>query len=298
VNENLGSSGAHSYNSNYAGVRGAEVRRRGLPQAASTPPPMPLTRGIIGPSLAWGLLRAPKRTRAKYWLPPLLLLLTVAILVSLTAVLNHTTDDPIQASTQAGLSDSIVRNGQPTVHQGGSLGVDTSKAPDSPRTSPTTVANSTMPPTTSASPRALTNSVSPPTVDATQQLRALAAQDEPNVEASLIDQWVPQISAKKAGLEVNGHVYSIDDVLRNHLEFRQRYPDVRLVWSGDFTSFMFGDFWVTVVGEVYASGDEANGWMHKESRPTTASQNNCHIPATTRARLWPDEVLDRTRVKL
>ena len=228
---------------------------------------MPLTRGIIGPSLAWGLLRAPKRTRAKYWLPPLLLLLTVAILVSLTAVLNHTTDDPIQASTQAGLSDSIVRNGQPTVHQGGSLGVDTSKAPDSPRTSPTTVANSTMPPTTSASPRALTNSVSPPTVDATQQLRALAAQDEPNVEASLIDQWVPQISAKKAGLEVNGHVYSIDDVLRNHLEFRQRYPDVRLVWSGDFTSFMFGDFWVTVVGEVYASGDEANGWCDAQGIP-------------------------------
>lgn len=76
----------------------------------------------------------------------------------------------------------------------------------------------------------------------------------------LLHTWVPQISSKKVGLVANGKTWSNPDILVDHLRLRQHYPGVRLVWSGQWTSFSSPNFWVTIVGTSFRSPVEANGW--------------------------------------
>ena len=48
--------------------------------------------------------------------------------------------------------------------------------------------------------------------------------------------------------------------LQEHLQLRQRYPGVRLLWSGDWSTFSAPDFWVTVAGITYADSAGALAW--------------------------------------
>lgn len=95
---------------------------------------------------------------------------------------------------------------------------------------------------------------------ATNALRELAAADHPTVQTYLENRWVPQIGSKRIGLIAEGITWTSADILRNHFEFRQRYDDVRLVWSADWTSFNSPDFWVTVVAEPVTTAGQANRW--------------------------------------
>jgi hypothetical protein len=61
-------------------------------------------------------------------------------------------------------------------------------------------------------------------------------------------------------LVAEGITWDNADILRNHLTFRQRYDDVRLVWSGDWRTFSGPDFWVTVVGTPSFDAGTANAW--------------------------------------
>ncbi|BBY73551.1 hypothetical protein MPRF_04500 [Mycolicibacterium parafortuitum] len=91
-------------------------------------------------------------------------------------------------------------------------------------------------------------------------LRELRDADYAYVSGSLANRWIPQISAKKAGLVVDGRTLTSTDVLRNHLALRDKYSNVRLLSSGQWTTFSSGDFWVTVVGQPKLSPAEANAW--------------------------------------
>lgn len=91
-------------------------------------------------------------------------------------------------------------------------------------------------------------------------LRELAASDLSTVRGSLENRWVPQISSKRLGLVAEGIVWSNSEILREHLSLRQRYPDVRLVWSGDWNTFSGPDWWVTVVGAPFSDAGPALGW--------------------------------------
>lgn len=96
-------------------------------------------------------------------------------------------------------------------------------------------------------------------------LRELADADKPFVREDLAERWVPQLSAKREGLraaDLDGVVvdWTAQEILRQHLELRLRYPEVRLVWSGEWSVFDSTNWWVTIGGLTFAGPDEANRW--------------------------------------
>jgi hypothetical protein len=95
---------------------------------------------------------------------------------------------------------------------------------------------------------------------ATYALKELADYDRGAVKASLENFWVPQISSKKVDLYADGITYTNNDILRNHLNLRERYPNAKLVWANDWTTFSTPEWWVTVVGQPYYDGPSANQW--------------------------------------
>lgn len=80
-----------------------------------------------------------------------------------------------------------------------------------------------------------------------------------NVEA-LVDQWVPQLSAKRPGLVANGITYDYEEILGDFRTTQARYPDALLLYSGAYSSFKYGDFWITVMPLPHADGASANSW--------------------------------------
>lgn len=95
-------------------------------------------------------------------------------------------------------------------------------------------------------------------------LTDMAAADRNAIDAGLLDQWQPQLSSKQPGLFADGITWSAADIIREHLDLRQRFPSARLVWSGDWPVFNDPSWWVTVAGETFGSGDDANAWCASE----------------------------------
>lgn len=99
-----------------------------------------------------------------------------------------------------------------------------------------------------------------PNLDPATQLAALAAADLPMLRGTLDGAWVAQLSSKRVGMTVHGTRYDDAAILADHLALRTAYPDVRLVWSGDWVTFSAQDFWVTLVAESFATAEDANAW--------------------------------------
>ncbi|GAA4752170.1 hypothetical protein GCM10023199_34400 [Actinomycetospora chibensis] len=95
--------------------------------------------------------------------------------------------------------------------------------------------------------------------DPAQALEVLRGADAAAAEA-LVGSWAPQLSAKKQGLVVDGETYDAATILTDHQRLRGQQPDAILVWSGDYTSFRSGDFWITLVNRSFPSADAANAW--------------------------------------
>ncbi|WP_410564527.1 zinc ribbon domain-containing protein [Amycolatopsis sp. cmx-4-61] len=76
----------------------------------------------------------------------------------------------------------------------------------------------------------------------------------------LVGSWLPQLSAKKPGIVANGVTQDYDTIWSDFLANRQRHPEALLLWSGDYASFRYPDFWVTVVPQQYSDGSSANAW--------------------------------------
>lgn len=102
--------------------------------------------------------------------------------------------------------------------------------------------------------------VMPAQVDPVLRLRQIASDDRSFVYAQLTDRWVPQLSSKRPGVRDNGMVWDNASTLEEHLQLRQRYPDVRLLWSGDWSTFSAQDFWVTVAGITFPDSMGALAW--------------------------------------
>lgn len=101
--------------------------------------------------------------------------------------------------------------------------------------------------------------------DAAQSaLTDLAAEDRVAIDASLLEVWQPQLSSKRPGLVADGITWSASDIMREHLQLRQRFPGARLLWSGDWPVFSSPTWWVTVAGVPFDGGDQANGWCTSE----------------------------------
>ncbi len=100
------------------------------------------------------------------------------------------------------------------------------------------------------------------------RLGAISDADRPFVEAEVIDVWVPQISSKKPGVVLpNGTTWDAVSILEDHRLWREQFPRVRLLWSGDYSTFEASDFWVTIVAIPFATPEEANGWCDAQGLP-------------------------------
>ncbi|BBZ70188.1 serine/threonine-protein kinase [Mycobacterium paraseoulense] len=109
-------------------------------------------------------------------------------------------------------------------------------------------------------PSQRSTTANPAPQDPAQELRQIASDDRPWVSARLADHWVPQLSSKRPGVFDNGHVWDNAMTLQEHLQLRQRYPNVKLLWSGDWSTFSAPDFWVTVAGITFADSAGALAW--------------------------------------
>ncbi|GAA2405846.1 hypothetical protein GCM10009856_13280 [Mycolicibacterium llatzerense] len=96
-------------------------------------------------------------------------------------------------------------------------------------------------------------------------LRAIAEADRPFVSGQLADRWVPQLSSKRPGLVADGITWHNAETLREHLQLRLKYPEVRLLWSGDWSTFSASDFWVTIAGVTFPSSDGALDWCRSHN---------------------------------
>ena len=101
---------------------------------------------------------------------------------------------------------------------------------------------------------------------ALEELQRLQAEDRSEAEA-LVGQWVPQLSAKRPGLVANGITYDYVEILRDFHDTQARYPDALLLSSSDYTSFRYGDFWITVVPRPHLDGPTTNTWCDAEGIP-------------------------------
>lgn len=121
---------------------------------------------------------------------------------------------------------------------------------------------------------------------------ALRAQQQSDAGAAegLVGTWVPQLSAKKAGMTVGGRTYDDAAVLADHQELRRTYPDAVLVWSGDWASFRGDDFWITLVNRSYASGEAANAWCAQAG----IGADDCYAKRLTRTGSYADNTALRT----
>lgn len=98
---------------------------------------------------------------------------------------------------------------------------------------------------------------------ALDQLTQQIALDQPQVGSQLAETWVPQLSSKQPGLVDDGISYGYIDILNDHLALRSTYS-ARLVWSGDWSSFRDGDFYVTVAAMPFSTPEEANTWCDRQ----------------------------------
>ncbi|WP_148280637.1 PQQ-binding-like beta-propeller repeat protein [Nocardia cyriacigeorgica] len=115
--------------------------------------------------------------------------------------------------------------------------------------------------------------VADPEAAALDALRAQADADRPTVGRDLADRWVPQLSSKQVGLvapDVDGRIvtWTPTKILQQHLRMRLQYPEVRLVWSDEWSTFDLRGWWITVAGVTHSSPDPANGWCDAKNIPT------------------------------
>lgn len=97
---------------------------------------------------------------------------------------------------------------------------------------------------------------------ASDQLQAFVTQDRPTAD-TLVGLWVPQLSAKRVGLEADGIVYGPVEIVANHTPLRSTYGAI-LVDGGAFQFTSGGDpmtgWFLTIVPEAFATRDEAAQW--------------------------------------
>ena len=113
----------------------------------------------------------------------------------------------------------------------------------------------------SAAPSALSPDPRPGSAAPADPATALAAQvetDRPRAEES-VGYWVPQISSKAVGMEVNGAVYDATRILQDFQDANRRY-DAFLVRSDDYSTFQRSGYWVLLVPQRFTDGRAANSW--------------------------------------
>jgi serine/threonine protein kinase len=120
------------------------------------------------------------------------------------------------------------------------------------------------PSSSAAAPSTETSASADPDSASLQRLQQLASSDRPFVTAQLADKWVPQLSSKRPGVVDDGVEWDNARTLQEHLRLRRQYPGVRLLWSGDWSTFSASNFWVTIVGLTFSDSSGALAWCRSQ----------------------------------
>nr|WP_225952660.1 serine/threonine-protein kinase [Mycobacterium sp. OAS707] len=149
-------------------------------------------------------------------------------------------------------------------------GTTTTAAPTAAPTTGVTVPGPTVyqtvpAPTSSASPppRSANTAAPDPEAASLEQLRQIAAGDHASILANANDQWVPQLSSKRPGVFDQGVVWDNVRTLQEHLRLRQQYG-AKLLWSGDWSTFSDGDWWVTIAPLLFTDSSGALQWCREQ----------------------------------
>jgi serine/threonine-protein kinase len=121
-----------------------------------------------------------------------------------------------------------------------------------PPTDSTTPVIDTVPATTPVTTPETAPVTTPP--DPLAQLAANRDADRPAVE-SLVGFWVPQLSAKREGIEDDGIIYTNADIVNNHANLVNEFGTL-LLFSGDY-NYKTTDLWVDIVPIPFNTPDEA-----------------------------------------
>jgi hypothetical protein len=104
--------------------------------------------------------------------------------------------------------------------------------------------------------------------EALARLEEIAQADAPFVESDVLDRWVPQISSKKPNVTLSdGTVWDAVSILEDHRGWREQFPRVRLLWSGDYSTFELTDYWVTIVAVPFDTAEGALAWCDAQALP-------------------------------
>jgi len=123
--------------------------------------------------------------------------------------------------------------------------------------------------------------------DPLSQLLGLASRDRPAAQ-ELLQWWVPQVSAKWVGLEIDGFTFGLDEILDDHLRQRSAYGAI-LVQSGEYRMSDNPSLWVSLVPVRSADAQGALDWC----RSMGIGREDCFARLVTRDMSLP---LTETRV--
>jgi hypothetical protein len=128
-----------------------------------------------------------------------------------------------------------------------------------------------------------------PAQNAVDALRAQANADHPLVQRDLAERWLAQISAKQVrmppmtAVDIDDRTmvaWTPEEILRQHLALRSQYPEVRLVYSNDWSTFDLRDWWITVAQPNVTDAVSANAWC--DSRALAPNQCFAKLISNTR----------------
>lgn len=103
---------------------------------------------------------------------------------------------------------------------------------------------------------------------ARREIERLAATGADRVGSGMLDRWIPQISSKQVGLEADGIVYDNQAILDHFTELRQRFGDLVVINSSDFSSFELDGWYVALAPQSFGTSEEALGWCASNGMPT------------------------------
>jgi hypothetical protein len=56
-------------------------------------------------------------------------------------------------------------------------------------------------------------------------------------------------------------------IWQEYQQFATQYSQVLLLWSGNYTSFAFGNYWVVLVPDASDTSTAANSWCDEQNLP-------------------------------
>jgi hypothetical protein len=83
----------------------------------------------------------------------------------------------------------------------------------------------------------------------------------------LVGTWVPQVSSKALGMNPDRRSFTEAAILADHDVWASRFPDVVLLRSDDYSTFVGAGYWVTIVARPFATAGAANAWCDAQGIP-------------------------------